>query len=71
MQKLKEYLRPFLPNFIKQIFILKNDWSCYERLTRPMLDEIDASVRKKLPYSGFNSIIINWYLQKVRENSGC
>jgi asparagine synthase (glutamine-hydrolysing) len=68
IQNKKDFLKPFLPRSIKHRFILKNDWACYEKLTRPMLAEISYSHRKKLPYNGFNSILINWYLQKVKDS---
>jgi hypothetical protein len=47
--------------------MLKNDWACYEKFSRVMLGEIDAVIRKKIPYGGFNSILINWYLGQVRK----
>jgi asparagine synthase (glutamine-hydrolysing) len=64
-QQVKNFVKPILPRPIKQKFIIKNDWVCYKKFTQPMLDEIDYPHRKKLPYNGFNSVIINWYLQKV------
>jgi len=65
IQKLKNRLKPYLPRSVMYKYILKNDWACYEKLTRLMLNEIDPVYRKKLPYYGFNSVIINWYLAQV------
>jgi asparagine synthase (glutamine-hydrolysing) len=67
LQHIKDSLKPFLPLWLQYRYILKNDWACYEKFTRTMLAEIDAGVRKKLPYRGFNSILINWYLGQVRK----
>ena len=68
IQHLKDFLKPFLPGSIRHKYILRNDWACYEKFTRPMLAEITPSYRKGLPFNSFNSIIINWYLQKVKES---
>jgi len=68
LQRLKELVKPFLPRLIQFRYMLKNDWACYHKFTRPMLEEIDIPLRRKLPYNGFNSVLINWYLKEVKKN---
>ncbi|HLO57354.1 MAG TPA: asparagine synthase C-terminal domain-containing protein [Bacteroidales bacterium] len=68
LQKIKNRLKPLLPRSVRYRYILKNDWACYEKLTGPMLADINPSIRKKLPYNGFNSVIINWYLAQLNKN---
>jgi asparagine synthase (glutamine-hydrolysing) len=65
LQRLKNFIKPLLPGFIRRHYILKNDWGCYDKFTSGMLAEINPAVRKRLPCRGFNSVIINWYLQKI------
>jgi asparagine synthase (glutamine-hydrolysing) len=68
IQKLKNRLKPFLPYKIRYRYILKNDWACYEKFTLSIYSAIDPQTRKKLPYHGFNSLIINWYLAQVKRD---
>jgi asparagine synthase (glutamine-hydrolysing) len=62
-QKIKEKIKPFLPTFIKQKFLLKNDWNNYKPITAKMLDSI---IYKQLKVSelskNYNEIITQWYL---------
>ncbi len=67
-QKLKELVKPFLPRILKMKYMRKNDWACYEKLTNKMIAEMNPSLRKKIPYNGFNSVLINWYLNEVEKN---
>ncbi len=68
LQKLKNWLKPLLPYPVRYRYILKNDWACYEKFTMSMYAEIDPDIRKKLPYNGFNSLLINWYLTQVKRD---
>jgi asparagine synthase (glutamine-hydrolysing) len=67
LQHVKDLIKPLMPRGLQFYYILKNDWACYEKFTRAMLSEIDADTRKKLPHGGFNSILINWYLEQVKK----
>ena len=68
LQKLKNWLKPLLPYPVRYRYILKNDWACYEKFTMSMYAEIDPNIRKKLPFNGFNSLLINWYLTQVKRD---
>lgn len=67
LQHIKDFLKPILPRTMQHRYVLKNDWACYERFTTAMLKEIDSETRKRLPHGGFNSILINWYLEQVKK----
>jgi asparagine synthase (glutamine-hydrolysing) len=64
-QSIKEKIKSYLPKYIKKINILKNDWCCYYEMSKPMYDEIPFKIKKHLPYSNYNSVLINWYLTKI------
>ena len=62
-QKIKNQIKPFLPTFIKQHLIQKNDWMNYKPITNQMLIALDSnklSVRKSS--KNYNEIITQWYI---------
>ena len=63
IQKVKNKIKPFLPTFIKQQFLEKNDWVNYKPLTDEMLKSIDLNKLKvKKSSKEYNEIITQWYL---------
>lgn len=62
-QRIKNKIKPFLPNFIKQKFLQKNDWVNYNLITNKMLVDIKLHQLKiNKPIKNYNQIIIHWYL---------
>lgn len=63
LQKIKNQIKPFLPTFIKQKFLEKNDWVNYKPLTDEMLKSLDVNKLKvKKSSKEYNEIITQWYL---------
>jgi asparagine synthase (glutamine-hydrolysing) len=63
IQKVKNKIKPFLPTFIKQQFLEKNDWVNYKPLTDEMLKSLDLNKLKvKKSSKDYNEIITQWYL---------
>jgi asparagine synthase (glutamine-hydrolysing) len=67
LQHIKDFIKPILPFRLQYKYMLKNDWACYEKFIGLMLEGIDEDTKNKLPHGGFNSILINWYLQQVKK----
>ena len=62
-QKIKEKIKPILPTFIKQKFLLKNDWNNYKPITEKMLDSISDNELTVYQLSkNYNEIITQWYI---------
>ncbi|PQJ82584.1 asparagine synthetase B family protein [Polaribacter glomeratus] len=62
-QKIKEKLKPFLPTFIKQKFLLKNDWVNYKPLTDEMIKLIKSKGLTVSKLSkNYNEVVVQWYL---------
>ncbi|ARV16678.1 asparagine synthetase B family protein [Polaribacter sp. SA4-12] len=62
-QKIKEQIKPFLPTFIKQNFLQKNDWINYKLITdqmRVLLTSKGLKLHKS--YQNYNEIITQWYI---------
>lgn len=63
LQKIKDEIKPFLPIFIKQRLLEKNDWNNYKPITQQMLEEMDKkSLKVQLKSKDYNEIISQWYL---------
>jgi asparagine synthase (glutamine-hydrolysing) len=62
-QKIKDQIKPFLPTFVKQRFLQKNDWNNYKPIT-DQLDTLIVSKGLKVQKSSkdYNEIITQWYL---------
>ncbi|WP_218598435.1 asparagine synthetase B family protein [Polaribacter sp. NJDZ03] len=62
-QKIKNQIKPFLPTYIKQYLIQKNDWMNYKPITNQMFIVMDSnklSVHKSS--KNYNEIITQWYI---------
>lgn len=63
LQKIKNQLKPFLPTFIKQKKLEKNDWNNYKSITNQMILQMEKSgLEIKRTYNNYNEIITQWYL---------
>lgn len=66
-QKIKDKIRPFLPQKVKLFFLEKNDWMAYSPITKILLDDLK---QKKIHYNFkadvYNSIISKWYVEIVK-----
>ena len=68
-QKTKDKIKPFLPTFIKQKYLQKNDWINYKYLTDKMLDLLNRKGVKVYQLSkNYNEIITQWYLYSSKNN---
>lgn len=66
LQVLKNYLRPFLPEWVKEKILLRNDWMCYHEITACMIENMkERDIRYKFNGSAYNSLIVQWYLSQV------
>jgi asparagine synthase (glutamine-hydrolysing) len=62
-QKIKEYIKPILPTFIKQRLLQKNDWNNYKPITNQLLQSLKKNKLKvKRKSKNYNEIITQWYL---------
>lgn len=62
-QKIKNKIKPFLPIFIKDKFLKKNDWNNYETITNEMLISLAKNKLKgNFKSDSYNEIIAQWYL---------
>jgi asparagine synthase (glutamine-hydrolysing) len=68
IQSIKETIKRYLPRKIIDSNLRKNDWSAYYEMSLPMIKELDENIRRKLPYTSFNSVLINWVLKKASED---
>jgi len=68
MQRMKTYLKPYAPYFIKKQSNLKVDWSDYHLITAPMAQDLrNAGIPFRIYDVPFNSVIMQWYLAKMKE----
>lgn len=68
LQSIKNKVKPSLPYFIQKHFIKKNDILNYQQLTQSLQKELREN---KVPFKikqDYNSVLIHWYLWKVRNN---
>lgn len=67
-QKIKNYIKPVLPYFLRKKQLIKNDWKNYKEITDRMLafaEKNQLPINKKI--NKYNEIIIQWYLLYVNE----
>lgn len=67
LQKLKDRIKPYLPSSIQEHFINKNDILNYQKLTHSIQKELRVN---QVPFKikqDYNSVLIQWYLWKVRK----
>jgi asparagine synthase (glutamine-hydrolysing) len=67
IQKFKNMVKALLPKRVRYRYIIRNDWAYYEKYTGIMMKDIDGSLKKHLPYNNLNSVLINWYLTRVKK----
>lgn len=66
LQVLKNNLRPFLPERVKEKILKRNDWMCYHEITDLMAEDMrKRNIRFKFNGSAYNSMIVQWYLSQV------
>jgi asparagine synthase (glutamine-hydrolysing) len=66
LQDLKNSMRGFLPAKFRQHYVMRNDSSGYEVITRPMVEEMhNADFNYRPPDRSYNSVITQWYLLKL------
>jgi len=69
LQKIKNQLKPFLPTFIKQKILQKNDWNNYQPITTQMFLQMKKNKQQiKLNSKDYNEIITQWYLYFSKNN---
>jgi len=63
LQKIKDRIKSFLPTFIKQKLLKKNDWNNYQPITNELLLMMRQNRLKiKRKSNDYNEIIAQWYL---------
>ncbi len=67
VQKIKNRLRPLLPAFIINKFLLKNDWKNYREITNQMLILLKKNKTSGFKIKKYNEIIIRWYLMYIKD----
>jgi asparagine synthase (glutamine-hydrolysing) len=67
IQQIKNQIKPYLPVFINENLIKRQDWNNYESITKQMLLSMQkkgASVKRS--YNNYNEIITQWYIYIVK-----
>jgi asparagine synthase (glutamine-hydrolysing) len=67
-QQYKDQIKYRLPDYFNRIFMKKTDALFYNEITKQMVDDL-AKKGKKISIHGnfYNSLIIQWYLEKTRD----
>jgi len=67
LQRLKNKIKPYLPSSVKKKFLIKNDWMNYYEITNVMIDDMKSKgIELNKDVKSFNSIIIEWYLEYIK-----
>ncbi len=67
-QRLKERIKPFVPNMILKLFLKKQSPVFYEEITKIMLAGTDPrQIIRPRQLNYYNSYITQWYLKKTKE----
>jgi asparagine synthase (glutamine-hydrolysing) len=67
-QQLKNRIKYFLPQFILRLFLLRQDNLCYNEITGELIkDMVRKGKRIKIYNNSFNTLIIQWYLEELKE----
>ena len=63
IQKIKDKIKPFLPNHFKERILEKHDWNNYKPITDQMSIELNnRNIKVKKLYKDYNEIISQWYI---------
>lgn len=67
IQKLKNCIKPLVPNFFRKQLLSKNDWKNYKDITDEMLISVKKNnLPQRLKIKKYNEIIIRWYLLYIK-----
>jgi len=67
LQQIKARLKPVIPYVVKKRSNLKVDWADYHLITAPMVKQLkDSNLDFRIYDVPFNSVIMQWYLAKLR-----
>lgn len=70
-QQLKNAIWPLLPSFIKNRYKIKNDPTNYAEITGYLIHDMqNRGVAVDLTGKNFNSIIVQWYLNRLSRDDG-
>ncbi len=61
LQKIKPYLKPYLPKTQKEKITIRNDWKNYAEITKVLCSELSENLSEN-----YNSRIITWYAAKIK-----
>jgi asparagine synthase (glutamine-hydrolysing) len=68
MQQTRETIKFFLPEFISRLLMTKEDKIFYREITQMMVNDLSARGRRiKIHGNTYNSLIIQWYLETLKE----
>ncbi|MCK4922404.1 MAG: hypothetical protein KAS71_15230 [Bacteroidales bacterium] len=66
--KFKTMIKKFLPESIKILFHSKKEGLCYYEITKILRDDLyKKDIKIKIHGNSYNSLIIQWYLEKIKE----
>ena len=69
LQKLKDKIKPHLPNQLKKRILKKHDWNNYKPITDQMVNELNKkNIKAKKLYKDYNEIISQWYIHFSKKN---
>ena len=61
-------IKKFLPESIKTIFHTKKEGLYYYEITKILRDDLNKKgIKIKIHGNSYNSLIIQWYLEKIKE----
>jgi len=67
-QSFKNRIKFFLPQFVKRAFLTRLDNLYYNEITRQLVNDMSAKGKKIVIYNNsYNSLIIQWYLEEIKE----
>lgn len=66
--RLKRRIKSLVPGFITRLLVKKKDWLCYYEITSQLRKDLISKGKRPLKYGNrYNKMIINWYLEAVKE----
>ncbi len=68
IQKIKNLFKKMMPGLIIEKILIKHDWNFYYNITNEFKKDLKQKKKKvKVSISGFNTIIIQWYINQIKK----
>ncbi|MFW6222151.1 MAG: hypothetical protein ACOC3T_00920, partial [Bacteroidota bacterium] len=64
----KNLFKKMMPGLIIEKILIKHDWNFYYNITNEFKKDLKQKKKKvKVSISGFNTIIIQWYINQIKK----